>query len=191
VHMSALGVRADGVAEYQTSKWRGEEEVRRSGIPFCILRPSLIFGQGGFVDEMAGVMKQAPLFRPVPGNGRPKFRPISVDDVAFCFTRSLTAEAATGETIDLGGADEMTLNQVLGEIATYAGVRKPAVHIPMALMKIAARFAQLLPAPPVTVGQLRMLEEGSTCDIEPMKRIFNFMPEGFAGWGSRVSVRRA
>src|SRR5690348_16559663 len=28
VHMSALGVRENGVAEYQRSKWKGEEEVR-------------------------------------------------------------------------------------------------------------------------------------------------------------------
>src|SRR5215467_9604980 len=46
VHMSALGARADGVAAYQTSKWKGEEEVRKSGIPYYILRPSLIFGPG-------------------------------------------------------------------------------------------------------------------------------------------------
>src|SRR5882757_8632584 len=44
VQMSALGVRGDGVAPYQSTKWKGEEEVRRSGIQFCILRPSLIFG---------------------------------------------------------------------------------------------------------------------------------------------------
>ncbi len=29
VQMSALGVRADGVAAYQTTKWKGEEEVRQ------------------------------------------------------------------------------------------------------------------------------------------------------------------
>src|SRR5437588_8095982 len=40
VQMSALGVRANGVSEYQTSKWKGEEAVRQSGIPYCILRPS-------------------------------------------------------------------------------------------------------------------------------------------------------
>ncbi|HST78816.1 MAG TPA: complex I NDUFA9 subunit family protein, partial [Verrucomicrobiae bacterium] len=151
VHMSALGVRADGVAEYQRSKRRGEEEVRGSGIPYCILRPSLIFGPGdGFVTQMMDMMKQSPFIRPVPGDGSPKFRPISVEDVTFCFARALTEEAATNQTIDLGGADELTLNEVLKEIARCAGISKPAVHIPMPLMFAAAALARLLPNPPVT-----------------------------------------
>ena len=135
VHMSALGVHADGVALYQTTKWKGEEEVRQSGIPFCILRPSLIFGQGdGFVTQMMATIRSAPLFRPVPGDGTPKFRPIAVEDVTTCFVRALTYEAATNQTVDLGGADELTLNEVMAEIARCARVRKPAVHIPMPLM---------------------------------------------------------
>jgi uncharacterized protein YbjT (DUF2867 family) len=178
-------VRADGVAAYQTTKWEGEEEVRRSGIPFCILRPSLIFGQGdGFVTQMMATMRSAPLFRPVPGDGTPKFRPISIEDVTTCFLRALTTEAATNQTIEIGGADEMTLNEVLGEIARCAGVRKPAVHIPMPLMVAGATLLQkLLTNPPVTVDQLRMLREGSTCDIGPMKRTFGLSPMGFQGCG--------
>ena len=124
---------------YQTTKWKGEEEVRQSGIPFCILRPSLIFGEGdGFVTQMMATMRSAPLFRPVPGDGTPKFRPISIEDVTACFARALTYEAATNQTVDLGGADELTLNEVLAEIARCAGVRKPAVHIPMPLMMAGA-----------------------------------------------------
>jgi NADH dehydrogenase len=185
VQMSALGVRANGVAPYQTTKWKGEEEVRQSGIPFCILRPSLIFGEGdGFVTQMMATMRSAPLFRPVPGDGTPKFRPIAVEDVTTCFVRALTAEAATNQTVDLGGADELTLNEFLAEIAKCAGVRKPAVHIPMPLMFAGAAVVQkLLKNPPVTVDQLRMLREGSTCDIGPMKRIFGITPRGFAGCG--------
>jgi uncharacterized protein YbjT (DUF2867 family) len=185
VHMSALGVRADGVARYQTSKWKGEEEVRRSGIPYCILRPSLIFGPGdGFVTQMMEMMRKSPLVRAVPGDGSPKFRPIFIDDVTFCFARALTAEAATHQTIELGGADELTLNEVLKEIARYAGVRKPAVHVPLPLMFAAAAVAQtFLPNPPVTLDQLRMLKEGSTCDIGPMTRTFALKPRGFQGCG--------
>jgi uncharacterized protein YbjT (DUF2867 family) len=185
IQMSALGVRADGPTAYQTTKWRGEEEVRKSGIPYCILRPSLIFGPGdGFVTQMMETMRTAPLFRPVPGNGSPRFRPIFIDDVTACFARALTAEAATNQTIELGGADELPLNQVLAEIARCAGIRKPAVNIPMPLMFAGAYFAQtLLKNPPVTVGQLRMLREGSTCDIRPMERILGVSPRGFSGCG--------
>ena len=192
VQMSALGVRSDGVAQYQTTKWKGEEEVRQSGIPFCILRPSLIFGEGdGFVTQMMATMRSAPLFRPVPGDGKPKFRPVAVQDVTTCFARALTYEAATNQTVDLGGADELTLNEVLAEIARCAGVRKPAVHIPMPLMFAGAKAAQkLLKNPPVTMDQLSMLREGSTCDIEPMKRIFGLNPRGFKGCGRSPDVAK-
>jgi uncharacterized protein YbjT (DUF2867 family) len=184
VHMSALGVRENGVAEYQRSKWEGEEEVRRSGIVYCILRPSLIFGPGdGFVAQMIDMMKKSPFVRPVPGDGFPKFRPIFVEDVTFCFVRALTEEAAANQTVELGGADELTLNEVLAEIARCAGVKKRVVHIPMPLMFLAARMASMLPNPPVTPDQLRMLQEGSTCDIEPMRQIFGFAPRGFSGCG--------
>jgi uncharacterized protein YbjT (DUF2867 family) len=185
VLMSALGVRADGVSAYQTSKWKGEEAVRASGIRHCILRPSLIFGPGdGFVTQMMDTMRKTPFFRPVPGDGTPKYRPIFIDDVTACFARALITEAATNQTIELGGADELSLNQILAEIARCAGVRKPAVHIPLPLMLAAAAVAQtLLPNPPVTVDQLRMLREGSTCDIAPMKRIFGIEPRGFRGCG--------
>jgi NADH dehydrogenase len=185
VHMSALGVRANGVAAYQASKWRGEEEVRNRDIPYYILRPSLIFGPGdGFVTQMIQTMRSAPLFRPVPGNGSPKLRPIFIDDVTACFARALTAEAATNQTIELGGADELTLNQVLAEIARCSGVRKPAIHIPMPLMFTGAFLLQsILKDPPVTVAQLRMLREGSTCEIEPMIRILGVRPRGFSGCG--------
>ncbi len=190
IQMSALGVRADGVAAYQTSKWKGEEAVRNSGIPFCILRPSLIFGPGdGFVTQMMETMRKAPLFRPVPGDGKPRFRPIFIDDLTACFVRALTAEAATGQTIGLGGADELSLNEVLAEIARCAGVRKPAIHIPLPLMYVGAAVAQtLLANPPVTVDQLRMLREGSTCDIGPMKRIFGIEPRGFSGCGREQNL---
>jgi uncharacterized protein YbjT (DUF2867 family) len=181
IQMSALGARADGVAEYQVSKWKGEEAVRQSSIPFCILRPSLIFGPGdGFVTQMLDVMRKAVLVRPVPGSGRPKFRPILIDDVAECFSKALTTPAATGNTIDLGGSEELTLNEVLAEIASWAGIRKPVLHVPMPVMMMAAAVAQsVLPKPPVTLGQLKMLREGSTCDPGAMMRIFSIQPAGF------------
>ena len=47
----------------------------------------------------------------------------------------------------------------------------------------AAVAQTLLKNPPVTTDQLRMLGEGSTCDIGPMVRILSVTPRGFSGCG--------
>ena len=191
VQMSALSVRADGVSEYQTSKWKGEEEVRQSGISYCILRPSLIFGPGsGFVRQMLDIMRKAPIFRPVPGSGKPRFRPVHVEDVAACFVQTLSNPKVINKTVELGGKDELSLNEVLQTIADAAGIRKPAVQVPMPFMFVGAAMAQtFLPHPPVTMGQLKMLKEGSTCDIGPMIAAFGIQPVGFLA-GLAKSLRQ-
>jgi NADH dehydrogenase len=185
VQMSALGVRADGVSRYQNSKWKGEEVVRQSGLPYCILRPSLIFGPGdGFVTQMMETMRKAPLFRPVPGKGNGRYRPVFVGDVSACFVIALTNQSAANKTIALGGAEELSLNEMLDEIARCAGLSKPAIHVPMPLMFAGAWAAErLLRDPPVTVDQLRMLGEGSTCDISQMRQVFSLEPRNFQGCG--------
>ncbi|HWC16878.1 MAG TPA: complex I NDUFA9 subunit family protein [Terriglobales bacterium] len=187
VQMSALGARPGNATEYHTSKFAAEEEVRNSGVPWVVLRPSLIFGPGSaFLRQMVGIMRAAPLFRPVAGTGKYRFRPIHVDDVADCFVASLTNAEANGKTIDLVGAEEVTLNEITDEIASCLNLRKTAVHIPMPLMKIAASVFSILPVKsPVTSVQLRMLEEGSTADPGPMKKIFGIEPIGF-----RAGLRR-
>ena len=187
VQMSALGARPGNATPYHSTKFAAEEEVRKSGIPFVLLRPSLIVGPGSaFIKQMVGVMRAAPVIRPVPGTGKYRFRPVNVDDVVECFAQSLSNPEATGQTVDLVGGEELTLNEIGDVIAEYFHIRKAVVHIPMPVMKAAAGFFSLLPVtPPVTSVQLRMMEEGSTADPDPMMRIFHIQPEGF-----RAGLRR-
>ena len=181
VQMSALGARADGVSGYQTTKWRAEEYLRASGLPFTILRPSIIFGpRDGFVNQMVEVMKSAPLLRPVPGTGKYPFRPIWVGDVVECFAQSLSSAAALDQAIALVGPEVLTLEALLAEIASCVGVRKPAVKVPLPIMFMnAALMGLVMSRPPVTTDQLRMLREGSNADPGPMLAIFRLKPTHF------------
>lgn len=181
VQMSALGARPDGVSRYQTTKWKGEEAVRGSGLEWVILRPSIIFGpRDGFVTQMLEVMRSAPLIRPVVGHGRYPFRPVYIGDVVECFVQSLTNPDAVGQSVALVGGEELTLEELLAILARCAGIRKPAVHIPFPLMYMNATvLSNILKRPPVTPDQLRMLKEGSTADPEPMKRVFHLNPVSF------------
>ena len=48
VHMSANGARADGVSEYQVTKWEAEVTVRGMGFEHLVIfRPSTLFGDPG------------------------------------------------------------------------------------------------------------------------------------------------
>jgi NADH dehydrogenase len=181
VLMSALGARARDASRYHVTKFAAEEEVRNTGIPFTILRPSLIVGEGSaFVEQMMKIMRAMPLVRPIPGTGKYRFRPVYIDDVVECFVQSLTNDRATGQTVNLVGGEELTLDNIGHEIAACIGVQKRTVHVPMALMKTAAAFFSVLPVkPPVTSVQLRMMEEGSTADPAPMIRIFGIQSTGF------------
>jgi uncharacterized protein YbjT (DUF2867 family) len=181
IQMSALGARPGDASPYHTTKFAAEEEVRSSGIPWTVLRPSLIFGPGSaFVQQMVEVMQAAPLIRPVPGTGEYRFRPVDVDDVAECFCQALANPSASSQTVELVGGEELTLNEIAEEIADCLGIRKAVVHMPIPLMKMAAAFFAMLPiTPPVTAVQIRMLEEGSTADPDKMKRIFHIEPMGF------------
>lgn len=181
VQMSALGARATNATVYHTTKFAAEEEVRNSGIPFVVLRPSLIVGPGSaFIKQMVEVMRAAPLIRPIPGTGKYRFRPVHVDDVVECFAQSLINSAATEQTIELVGGEELTLDDIGNVIADHLRIRKIVVHMPMPIMKASAAIFSMLPVtPPVTAVQLRMMEEGSTADPEPMKRIFHIEPEQF------------
>lgn len=181
VQMSALGARASNATTYHLTKFAAEEEVRKSEIPFVILRPSLIFGPGSaFIQQMIAIMKAVPFVRPVAGTGEYRFQPIHIDDVIECFTQSLTNAKAGGKTIELIAVEQVTLNEINDAIAACTKVAKIPVHIPMPLMKAAAMMFSVLPIkPPVTIDQLRMLEEGSVADSAQMRETFNITPAGF------------
>ena len=173
VHMSALGTRPNAVAAYHKTKWKGEEAVRGGGIPWVILRPSIIFGPGdGFTTRMLELMRKAPL-RLIVGSGRYPVQPVYIGDVVDCFVQSLSSDAALGREVALGGPRAMPIEEMLDALAAAAGIRKRKVHLPYWLMYANATLLEIfLPRPPVTCDQLTMMREGSTCATAPMLATF-------------------
>jgi NADH dehydrogenase len=159
--MSALGAQNNPRYGYHTAKYRAEQAVRNSGIPFTIFRPSVIFGPGdGFINTLAGVVRTFPVI-PVVGSGQTKFQPVYVGDVADCFARAVNDPAeTTNKVYELGGPRPYTYEEMLDAIAAELGKKKPKVKVPVGLMKIVVGASQPLPKalrPPVTGEQLKML----------------------------------
>jgi uncharacterized protein YbjT (DUF2867 family) len=160
IQMSALGAVDDPRYGYMSAKWRSEQAVKGSGIPWTIFRPSIIFGPGdGFINVLAGVVRTFPII-PVVGSGESKFQPVAVEEVAEAFARAIGDPASLGQTYELGGGKVYTYEQLLDVIAAKLGKRKPKAHVPVGLMMPVVILSKPLPKalrPPVTQEQLKML----------------------------------
>jgi uncharacterized protein YbjT (DUF2867 family) len=169
IQMSALGAGNMPDYPYHFTKWRAENHIKDLGLDWTIFRPSIVFGPGDkeqFVGQLADVVKKAPII-PVIGDGKSKFQPIHLNDLSDAFIKALDdPETTVGQTYDLGGPEKMTYEEILDEIASTLGKKKPKIHMPPALMQMAVTIMNPLPLiePPVTNQQLKMLKLDNTTD---------------------------
>ena len=160
VLMSALGTTEETkeLVPYYRSKWEMEQTVQASGLEHVILRPSFVFGEdGGALAQFRKIAKLAPV-TPIVGPGTQRIQPIWVEDVAAYFAASIDKAEAANRTFELGGPDVVSWNQFWARLKESLGTRRPSIHLPFGLMRIQAAVLELLPNPPVTRDQLKMLQ---------------------------------
>ncbi len=173
LHMSANGVQDNPRYPYLQSKWQGEQAVVASGLPYAALRPSLIFGAGDqFFNTLATLVRLNPIV-PIAGDGRALFQPVWVEDVCTCFLKLLDDDAYLGQSYEIGGPEQLSYEDLVDVVMRVLGTRKPKVHVSVALMKPAAAMMEaLLPKPPVTPGQLTLLELDNVTAPNPLPALF-------------------
>jgi uncharacterized protein YbjT (DUF2867 family) len=180
VHMSAVGARDQpGATPYHRSKWRGEELVRHSGLAAAIFRPSIISGpESAPIRTLARLHRWSPLV-PVFGDGRFPTQPIWIEDVALAFAFAAEDAALTG-AFELGGPAALSYEAFLLAIGRATGHPRPLVHVPLALVRAAARVFDFMgPLAPLTSDQLQMLVEGSTTPANAIESTFGIRPLPF------------
>jgi uncharacterized protein YbjT (DUF2867 family) len=163
VLMSALGTdeSTKDLVPYYGAKWQEEQDVKASGIPFVIFRPSFVFGRdGGILTTFVKLAKLTPA-TPIIGSGEQRIQPIWVDDVAAYFAQSVELEGATNRIFELGGPDAVSWNEFWARLKRTLGQRRPSVHVPIGLMRLNALVTERLPGNiPLTRDLLKMLEAG-------------------------------
>lgn len=181
LHISALGTRSGARSRYHKTKWEAEEIVRGSGLSYSIFRPSVIFGkEDKFTNMFARAMRLSPVIM-VPGSGKKLMQPVYVKDLVAAMADAIGNEAAERKTLEIGGADTLTLDGIIDAIAEVLRRRIVKVHAPMPLMRLfAAAFEAFLARPPITRDQLLMLDEDNVTTDNAIAGFFGIRPVGFA-----------
>ena len=180
VVVSGLGTRPAPPGSYMATRWAAEEAVRASGIPFVILQPSVLFGDGApFVSALAGLSRVSPVV-PVIGSGRLRFQPLWVEDLVTCIESACTGDGLLGRTQPLGGPAHVTFREVMQIIGEATGRRRPIVPLPLALARVqAALMTAVLPRPPLTPAALELFGFDNTTEVDIVQRVFGFRPRDF------------
>ena len=154
---------------YAQSKQQAEDCVAASGLAYTILRPTIIIGPDAPV--LTGLSKMAGAPRvPIFGNGRAMVQPIYVLDLVDCIVDIIDQQRFNGEAIDVGGPDQVTIEEFLDLIRMNLFGKPPAgIHIPLAPVRAMLGLLErlLLPVLPLTAGQLASFANDGVCEPHP------------------------
>jgi NADH dehydrogenase len=157
VHLSAIGADADSESLYAQSKAMGEAAVQEAFPTATIIRPSVVFGpEDDFFNRFADLARFTPAL-PLIDGGHTKMQPVYVGDVADAICKSLDDATCAGQTYELGGPRVMTMKEIMEYTLAESGKKRLLVPLPSAIAAIKARFLELLPNPPLTRDQLKLL----------------------------------
>jgi len=191
VYQSALGARAQSPSRYHQTKWEAEELVRNSGIPYTIVRPSLIYGPGDqFTLRLVDMIRRSPVL-PIIGSGSSKVQPLYIDDEVSCLIKTISSDAYLNEICEIGGPDQLTYEEVSRAIARALGAQRSVLHMPIFFMKPMVRAMEaMLVKPFLTTDQLIMLQEDNVCSMKDIRDAFEIEPIPFEQGLSRYIGKR-
>jgi NADH dehydrogenase len=187
VYISAVSAAYPVKNTYGQSKIDAEALVAASGVPWVILRPTMIYGEGGGLHfaRLVALVRGAPGLFPVFGTGTAKLQPVHVEDVASAIEIALAHPAATGGIWGVSGATVVDFDELVTRIAAALGRGRRLVHVPLSLAMAAARLAvRVSPAFFLTPEALLGLNQDANIDFEPFARACGYRPrtldDGFA-----------
>jgi uncharacterized protein YbjT (DUF2867 family) len=119
IHISVTHASVDADLPYYKGKGIQEKMLADVGVPYAIVRPTLVFGKEDIlVNNIAWMIRRFPIF-PVFGLGDYKVQPVFVGDLAKIATDQ--ENEPSGVCLDAIGSETFTFEEMLYLIATKIG----------------------------------------------------------------------
>lgn len=148
------------VGEYESTKTEADDLVRRAGnegvMSYTIVRPSAVIGEGMANASLPGLISlvRRGLFVHVGPDGA-LANYVHLDDVVCALLACARDTSAKGETFNVSSDCRWT--ELVGRIASVAGVRVPRRRIPAALARAVATALAPVPFIPLSPARIDIL----------------------------------
>lgn len=133
VLLSVTQASPDHPMELMRSKYAAEQELKVSGLAWTIIRPAL------YMETWLGVAGD-PLVQTgrtrVFGRGDNPLNLISVRDVARFVALALVDPGLRGATLEIGGPENVSMNQLIATVERVAGRTGRVDHVPVPALRV-------------------------------------------------------
>jgi NADH dehydrogenase len=160
VHISGIGADPASDSPYVRARAAGERLVREAFPAATILRPSVMFGPGDFLQRLAGLARVLPAM-PLFGLGQVRLQPVYVEDVAGAVARALATPQAAGKVYELGGPQVYTYKALVRLVLERTRRRRLLLPVPYSLWAALAAVMAPLPQRPISRDQVKLLAQGN------------------------------
>ncbi len=143
------------------------------GTPVTALRASLVVGPGGTgPDLLLDLVRRLPVLL-LPPNSSSRTRPIALRDLVRAILVTLGRPAEFNGAFDIGGAEELSYEQMLRDTAQVLGLRRTFRRVPLMPTPLAAVTARMVSgAPGEMVGAIvESIPQDTAMQDNPLQRI--------------------
>lgn len=181
IFLSQIGADRASAFPIHKSKGIAEEHIRRSGVPYTIIRSTVVFGtEDHLTNTLAAFLRAVPFIFPIPGDGRTLLQPLWVEDLVTSLVWTLENPDMVNQTYEVGGAEYFTLRQMLETIMDVTHTRRLLVPLPPPYMRaLFVILDSLTPNFNVSTYWLDYVAVNRTCSVENLPRTFGLMPARF------------
>lgn len=170
IYVSSMAVKRKTLDDYGKTKLKIEELIKKSGLRYIILRPSVIYSKNDL--SLIGKSLKIPFIIPIIGNGRYKMNPVYIEDMIKAIEKSL--EMKKPGIYDVAGARNIEYNAIIRACKNQFGIKKPVLHLPISLCVLIFRFF-----PIISVEAIKGISEDTNADISKMVKDMNLKPLDF------------
>lgn len=178
VYVSSISVTYPVLTEYGRSKFQGESYVKNSGVPWTIVRPTLVIGDGGGVEYnmFAAYVRRFPVYF-LPGGGKCLKRPVKSVDLVRGIAAAGLSEKAVGRTYALAGSRVMSMAEMAASILNQSSQKHLMLPLPWCVSRFLAVFKNRIGGRRVTAEQaLAGFLYDAAPDIADAERDLDYRP---------------
>jgi uncharacterized protein YbjT (DUF2867 family) len=188
LYVSAHGIGQDSPVDIFRVKWYIEDAIRRSGVPYVILRPTAFMDV--WVDQIIADPIRKKGTATIFGPGTAQANYISVDDVAEFVIKILAREEVVREVIEIGGPSTMSMNElttlVEKRLGRSGGRRRHIPGVAMTLLPPVVRIFDEVAARMMTLGHFATIDRPFPGWQQPADR-FGVRPQTLEEYIARLS----